>query len=63
MIWYISSKIGQIGGLTLATIGHPLPMRQIQAMPGVLTSTMAMTIGTIRAIAIMSGALEQESER
>ena len=30
-------------------------------MPGVLASTMAMSVGTIRAVAFMSGALEQDS--
>jgi len=47
---------------SLTIIGRLLPMRAILAMRGSSTSTMAMTIGTIRTMTIMFGALEMESK-
>ncbi len=47
---------------SLTIIGRLLPMRVILAMRGSSTLTTAMTIGTISSIAIMFGALEQESK-
>lgn len=48
--------------MRLTIIGRLLPMQAIAAMRGASTSAFATRTATIRPIAIMCGALEQDSE-